>query len=275
MAGPATSSKVGGKSTHPTLFQIPIEVRYCIPLNVSADCGQVCRCDDGCDYVIKDGKTGGSVPATPHSEWFCTELANMIGIASPECKIVTMSDGTFAFGSRWEGGVIKPLPGAAAGGNWWEKVKSGDIKLDDIKATLSRIYAFDHFIHNTDRHCNNFIARSQHAAGVAILANDYSRAWLCCGFPLPSLPMNSATVSAQRWLKSFWACDYIDKDESKIALDRLRAVTVEAAKRIIEGHPEDWLQDAERDAILMWWGSKLMLERLDGIYKGIEDGSYL
>jgi hypothetical protein len=112
-------SRGSGGTSHPTLFPIPVEVRYCIPLNVSADCGQVCRCDDGCDYVIKDGKTGGSKPATPHSEWFCTQLAETIGIASPGCKIVKMADGTLAFGSRWEGGIVRPMSGLAVGGNWW------------------------------------------------------------------------------------------------------------------------------------------------------------
>lgn len=258
-----------------SLFLMSIKAVYCHPLNLSADCGEVCRCDDGCDYVIKDGSTGGSVPATPHSEWFCTELAETIGIASPGYNVVEMPDGSTAFGSRWEGGVIKPSRGALAGGNWWEKVKGGEINLDDIKGALSRIYAFDHFIHNPDRHCDNFIARDQHG-GVALLANDYSRAWLCCGFPLPALPMPvNNTVSAQRWLKNYWSANYIDKDESKIVLDKLRLVSIENVKRIVNGHPDSWLQQSEKDAIFSWWDSKAKLERLDDIYKGISDGSYL
>jgi hypothetical protein len=107
-----TSSKSTGPQAPQTLFALPIKARWCVPANLgSADCGQTCRCDDGCDYVIKDGKSGGSVPLTPHSEWFCTQLADLIGIASPQCKIIEMGDGSFTFGSRWEGGVVTPSPG--------------------------------------------------------------------------------------------------------------------------------------------------------------------
>jgi hypothetical protein len=151
---------------HPTLFPMPLEIRFCNPANLgSVDCGQVCRADDGCDYVVKDGETGGSVQATPHSEWFCTQLATAIGIASAPCAILNMLDGTTAFGSRWEGGVLNP----SIAGHWWEKVKSGEIPLDDIRGTLSRIYAFDNFVFNPDRHCGNFIVREQRD-GFAVLA---------------------------------------------------------------------------------------------------------
>jgi hypothetical protein len=140
------------------------------------------------------------VPATPHSEWFCTKLAQAVGIASAPCAVVKMLDGTTAFGSRWEGGVLNP----SVAGHWWEKVKSGEIPIDDIRGTLSRIYAFDNFVFNPDRHCGNFIVREQRN-GFAVLANDYSRAWLCNGFPLPALPMTRHnTMEAQRWLTQFW-----------------------------------------------------------------------
>lgn len=241
-----TSSKSTGSQGQLALFPLPIEARWCAPANLgSADCGQICRCDDGCDYVIKDGKTGGSVALTPHSEWFCTQLGELVGIVSPQCKIVKMSDSTFVFGSRWEGGVLNP----AAGGNWWDKVKTGDILLDDIKGPLSRIYAFDHFIHNPDRHTKNFIVRNQHT-GYAILANDYSRAWMCTGFPLPALPMNNSTVMTQRWLSNLWSVKYIDKDESNIILEKIRNTSKDSVNRIIDGHPQDWLTQQNKEDIL-------------------------
>jgi hypothetical protein len=157
-----------------TLFPM-IKAKYQIPMDVSAHCEMVCRCDDGCDYAIKEAKPGALT--LPHSEWFCTELASAIGIASPPCKIVEMLDNTFAFGSRWEGGVV--------GAHWKEMVKRGEIPLNEIKGTLSRIYAFDHFVHNKDRHDENFIVRAQRGTSYAVLANDYSRATV--HIPLASL----------------------------------------------------------------------------------------
>jgi hypothetical protein len=266
-----TSSNNANLSAQPTLFPLPVEARWCVPANLgTADCGQICHCDDGCAYVIKDGKSGGSVPLTPHSEWFCTQLADLLGIASPQCKIIKMDDSSFTFGSRWEGGVVRPCPG----GNWWDKVKAGDIKIADIKGVLSRIYAFDHFIHNPDRHANNFLVRDQHA-GYAVLAYDYSRAWMCTSFPNPRLSMNSNTVIAQRWLSNFWSVKYIDKSESNIILNKIRKTTKYSVERIIDGHPKDWLTQKSKEDILNWWGSPPMFDRLDGISKGIENGKYL
>jgi hypothetical protein len=259
-----------------TLFPIPIKAKWCRPIDVSSDCEMVCRCEDGCDYVIKEAKPGAST--LPHSEWFCTALAEAIGIASPPCKIVEMPDSTFAFGSRWEGGVLVPQAGATPGGNWWEKVKSGEIDLDSIKSTLSRIYAFDHFVHNKDRHRDNYIVRNQREAGFAVLANDYSRAWLICGFPLPALPMNENrdnTLIDKRYFARYWDTEYIDKDEACIALARIRNTTSKNIARIIDDHPDDWLTRAQREDILKWWDSQLRLDRIDIITRGIRDGSYL
>ncbi len=60
---------------HPAAF--PTAVRWCRPANLStADCGLICRGEDGCDYVIKDGVSGGSTPRVPHCEWFCSELSS-------------------------------------------------------------------------------------------------------------------------------------------------------------------------------------------------------
>ena len=98
-------------------------------------------------------------------------------------------------------------------------VKGGSIALDDIRGPLSRIYAFDHFVHNVDRHLNNFLIRGQHI-GHTVLANDYSRAWICNGFPLPPLPVLCNTVTAQRWLAGYLGQQYIDIDEVKQVTDK-------------------------------------------------------
>src|ERR1700732_4184850 len=271
IAGTMTSSKNTGPQAQHALFPLPIKARWCDPANLnSADCGQICRCDDGCDYVIKDGKSGGSVPLTPHSEWFCTQLADLIGIASPQCKIIEMGDGSFTFGSRWEGGVVRP----PMGGDWWDKFQAGDIKIEDISGALSRIYAFDRCIHNTVPHANNFLVRDQRS-GYAVLAYDYSRAWMCTSFPSPPLPMNCKTVATQRWLSNYWSVKYIDKDESNIILDKIRITSKHSVERIIDGHPQYWLTQHNKEDILNWWGSQPMFDRLDGISKGIEIGTYL
>jgi hypothetical protein len=225
---------------------VPLQVRWCSPVNLgSADCGKICRSIDGCDYVIKDGVTGGSTPLTPHSEWFCAHLSELAGIASPTCRIIEMDDKTLAFGSRW----IDERPDPSLPGTWWDRIKAGSIAIDDLRGPLSRIYAFDHFIHNVDRHLNNFLVRGQHT-GHTVLANDYSRAWVCHGFPLPSLPMACSTVEAQRLLARHLGEQYIDIGQVKLTVESISKISVAMIRRIIDGHPNDWLTDGMKNKLV-------------------------
>lgn len=247
----------------------PILATWCRPANLgTADCAVICRCDDQCDYAIKTQTTH---PLLPHSEWLCSELAEAVGIATPPHRVIDLRDGSLAFGSRWQGGVLTP----SNGGNWWEKVKEGTISLIDIQPVLSRIYAFDQFIYNVDRHCGNFIFHDQHE-GYALLAPDYSRAWACNDFPLPGLPLPYCnTVRAQRGLRAFWNTDYILAGEVNTILKRISEVQRSKIQIIIESHPENWLPETMKHAILDWWGTPDMLTRLDGIAEGIRNGTYL
>jgi hypothetical protein len=231
-------------------------------------------CDDSCEYAYKDGSTD---PLIPHSEWFCTHLAEAVGISGPICQKIEMLDGTLVFGSRWEGGVL-PDTGAPSTPAWVTMVKAGRIPLDDIRIALTRIYAFDLFIHNTDRHPWNFLVRSQRS-GHAVLAFDYSRAWVCHGLPLPPLPFDTSdpgerTIGMQRYQTQEMG-PYIDKVEAGHFLEKMKKVPKSFIKRTIEDHPAEWLTDGMKRRILRWWLSADMLQRIDGIAKGIGDGSYL
>lgn len=244
----------------------PVRAITCDPANLNtADCNWLCRCDDGCTYAIKDGTKN---PFVPHSEWFCTQLAERVSIAAPACKIVEMHDRTHVFGSRWEGGVLSKS-------DWIGKLQRNEISLTDIAPVLSRIFAFDHFVYNDDRHAGNFIVRDQ-AGGYAVLAFDYSRSWLFHGFPLPALPFaqHQNTRQLQQQIRRLLFA-YIDSEKCTELLDRIRNINVSTIEDIIESHPESWLDPKNRDDILDWWGSTSFVDRISSIAKGIEDGSYL
>jgi hypothetical protein len=83
------------------------------------------------------------------------------------------------------------------------------------------------------------------------------------------------TINAQRWLTKFFDVKYIIPTEANIALEKIRVLQVDSVKRILEGHPQDWLTQNEIEYILQWWGTKEMFCRLDNISKGVADGSYL
>lgn len=229
----------------------------------TADCRLYGRGSDGCDYALKDA---ASHPLTPHSEWFCTKLGEMAGIAAPPCVVAKLPDQSLVFASRWEGGVID---------QWWTRVKSGEIDFELMSSILSKIYAFDQFVSNTDRHANNFLVRQQRN-GYAFLAFDYSRAWLRNGSQLtpPPLPEDAKTVVLQRQLATHIG-NYINPSESKKTLDKIRNIGEEEVEHIIKSHPNVWLPEDKVEYILKWWISDARQSRLDAIEKGIVDGSYL
>jgi hypothetical protein len=266
----AATKKAGGG--HRTLF--PLKVKFVDPADIGADSEFCCTAEDNCNYRIKDKVSGQAHETTPHSEWFCTRLASMIGIACPPFNVLEMPDGTLVFGSRWEGGLLRRKPGDEAG-YWYEKVRSGEIPLADVSDVLTNIYAFDHFVNNVDRTLENFLVREQRN-GFAILAFDFSRAWIRFGMPLPRTPLGDChTVGAQRDLRGYWKAAYIKPDTASILLDKISKITVKDINNIINEHPSDWLTAAQKKAILKWWGSKGMLDRIREISEGIADGSCL
>lgn len=157
-------------------------------------------------------------------------------------------------------------------------IQTNQIPVTDVRIALTRIYAFDHFVHNYDRHAGNFLVVKQ-KSGHAVLAFDYSRAWTFHGFPPPKLPFNSAdpnekTVRLQRQLKPLIG-DYIDAQAAKQFLDVLKQVPVSEVEKIVSDHPQDWLDAKLRDKIYAWWSSQEMSDRIDGITMGIGNGTYL
>ena len=109
-----------------------------------------------------------------------------------------------------------------------------------------------------------------------MIANDYSRAWLVHGFPLPQAPMGAGnnTVMAQRQLTTQLG-NYIDPVEARATMERIKAIPSSRIKYIIESHPGIWLDDDIKDKILDWWGGGGMNNRAEQVAKGMEDGTYL
>jgi len=181
--------------------------------------------------------------------------------------VIEREDGSLVFGSRWEGGVARD--------EWWQMAKRGDIAAQDISPSLSKIYAFDHFVHNEDRHLKNFLFREQRN-GWVVLAFDYSRAWLCNGMPLPQLPFapDKKTILARRYLRAELG-EYIDRSETDRILQRLSDVKETHILGAINGHPTTWLSGNQKDAIVKWWNSSARTDRIEQIRQGIHNGTYL
>jgi hypothetical protein len=228
----------------------------------SADCKQVCRCDDGSDYAIKEA----AVLATmPHNEWFCAKLAERVGIGTPTCRVVDVQ-GTECFGSRWEAGEES---------DWWNRAFAGHIPFGDLAPSISRVFAFDLFVHNEDRHLNNYFVQKQRI-GYAVLAMDFGRAWLFSGMPPPPLPMmpSANTIGDLRKLIRLFG-SFMDFTETDDVCDRLASVTEAEVDAVIASHPPVWIGDAQKRQILNWWRSSDRQDRITRIKDGIKDGSLL
>jgi hypothetical protein len=246
---------------------LPVRAIWCDPAGLgSVDGAYCCHCDDSADYVIKDQKHH---PRVPHSEWFCYRLGERVGIAAPQFKPVDIGGGDLVFGSRWESGQKLAK-------TWWEMVADGTIPFSDMSVCYSKIFAFDHFVHNIDRHASNYLCRPQHLTWI-LLPIDYSRSWLCQGWPLPTLPfaVNAKTRIVRKQLEVFLGQDLLDKTVSADTLSRIKTVKPDEVEGFILSHPQSWITASEKDAIVKWWKSADRTTRIDGILNGIGNGSYL
>jgi hypothetical protein len=221
------------------------------------------------NYAIKtnqeDPTHPGGLILTPHNEYFCYRLSHAAGLAAPVARLVRLPDGLW-FGSRWEGGSLE---------RWWEQAIQGTLDKTPLLPILAKIYAFDLFVHNVDRHAKNYIVRQQFH-GPSVMAFNYSRAWTYHGFPLPDLPMdeNENTVCNQRYFSEYFG-RYVTVQAASSLLGGLAQVTTKHVEQILSEQPSNWLPRQTRDAILYWWDSADRLARIESIHVGINNGTLL
>ncbi|MEX0404061.1 HipA family kinase [Aquibium sp. LZ166] len=227
----------------------------------SQDTNEGCFCGDAGTFVIKKNNVH---PGLPHCEWFCSSLAAAVGVPQVPFSIVRHPDGNLWFGSQWMNGKTR---------DWWNLAVQGTIDFAALADDLSRIYAFDLFVHNVDRHANNFMVVPD-GNTHKVLSFDYSRSWIVNGFPPPGLMIDPLipTVSVKNWLKNQFG-NYISINAAIEVLDRIEALDAGGVQRIIGAHPKDWLTQQEEDAINDWWGNGMVSARVAAIKTGLNDGT--
>lgn len=212
---------------------------------------------NGKDYAIKrvcDGN--GMIPA---SELFCYELARQVNIATPEFDIVLLKGGECAFGSVWEGGVydlsaINIISDLLTKGN----PNSIDVKLLD--KFFSKIYAFDLFINNTDRHFRNYIFRKSYNNNYIALAFDHSKAWCSIDYKgLQALDSGCNTQLTIDYIKRYKKFDRQQAIDTLSELGQIKELTV---KNILSEMPKEWMTKEQSSEIIKWWSSKEFKDRL-------------
>ncbi len=234
------------------LFPIDIVVTYPNDQG-SADLALIGEGSDGRHYAIKttnDGK--GYIPIT---ELFCYELARIIGIPTPEFQIVKLRNGELAFGSVWEGGsaITKTLPQVL-------KILKGEILVSNLKSLISKVYAFDLFVNNIDRHFGNFLFRDSYKKNIG-LAYDFGRAWYeISPYSYEALDPDHNTSKYNVYAKQY---DKYDRDIASAALTEISKIDQVTISHIFSSAPNDWLEEKSKSEFLSWWNSENMANRIN------------
>ncbi len=192
----------------------------------------------------------------PASEFLCYRLASACQIAVPFSTVLTLTDGSQAFGSRFEGGTTEFTIGGPS---------IGLELFKDSASQVSAILAFDLFVGNEDRHRGNFLFRRTVENKWAPLALDFSRAFLVRNFPNDQFPLPS-TCNTSTTIKLMKSADLWRGPHAVFSLGALQQITPTHLDHWCEEMPEIWLSRVQRDGLLNWWGSAAFNARLQALY---------
>ncbi len=201
--------------------------------------------ENGLEYCVK---TVEKTPAVPAAEYLCHTLAAACGIAVPQFDIVELPSGALAFGSVWEGSAVADRQALYG-------ILTGTLPARQIRSTLSRIYAFDMFVHNHDRHAGNYLCVGGRTPGHSLKAYDFSRAFTAVAWPLPSLPMvpSCGTIVTSRMLRKHHA---FDRDAAFGLLDKIDDLPFADFRRVVEKLPPTWMEQKVRNMVVRWWAEE-------------------
>jgi len=212
------------------------------------------------EYAIKRINDGtGFIPA---SELFCYELAKRINIPTPEFDVLRLQDDELAFGSVWEGGVHK-----ISYMNEFNDILNENIVVNNLSTFFGKVYGFDLFINNIDRHPGNYLFRQSYNFMIA-LAFDYSRAWLEVDYS-GYQAIDDKKCNTQTTVFHINNFKKIDLTQSKIILDELSKIDKNAIKGILSEIPNSWLTEQKSEEIIQWWGSKEFTDRINILKGGV------
>tara|TARA_R110001583_G_scaffold188684_1_gene351029 strand:+ start:7414 stop:8202 length:789 start_codon:yes stop_codon:yes gene_type:complete len=226
----------------------------------SADLQVIVTGSNNKDYAVKTIAEGsGYIPAT---ELFCYELAKLIDIPTPSYDLITMRDESIAFGSVWEGGVHK-----IEDINQVVDILTGKVSVRDLDMFLSRVYGFDLFINNLDRHFGNYLFRQSYNSMIG-LAFDYSRAWYevdAFGFQSLCDKMTNTQICHQVVREH----NKYDKAIAIKSLKSIEQVSSSAIERVLKKIPDEWLEKDVKTEVLDWWDGAKMKLRVSEIIRGL------
>jgi hypothetical protein len=240
---------------------LPVRIIDLDPANLgTADAALFGMGDNGLDYCIK---TVEKTPAVPAAELVCHALAEGCGIPVPQYDIVTLPDGSHAFGSVWDA--------TAATKHDSIHILLGRLAGKRIEQNVARIFVLDMFVHNIDRHFGNYLCIAGRTPGYTIKAYDFSRAFTAHAWPLPNLPMDQRTLTMLT-IRQLRSRRSVDMSAGEEVIAKIAALPFAWFKALVEAMPKTWMNASTRSKVTKWWASN-RAERLQLIRDGMKNGS--
>lgn len=225
---------------------------------ISCNLKRIVTADNSRDYAVKEisNSTKGYIPA---SELFCYELARAIKVNVPEYQIIRMKDGTYAFGSEWDGNAdyLNEISD-------FFRIISGNDSIRNGAEFFSKVYALDIFVNNIDRHYGNFFVRKVFSGKIGV-AYDFDKAWYETGHDkFEALVCGTNTQETKHHV--------IDKRQLKKTivkdtLDEIKAIEKGRISSILTMMPNGWMTDNEKEIFLDWWGGADFEARIERLKK--------
>jgi hypothetical protein len=210
-------------------------------------------------YAVKKITNGNE--AITASEFFCHELAALVNIPTPDWNIVRLKNCELAFGSVWEYSESISDPMLIL--NFLEN----KFQIKNLVMQLSKIYAFDMFVNNTDRHFGNYLLRKSFSNSHVLYAYDFGLSWWMRKhfdgdevFDGCNTQVNFKLIKGMAGFKV---------KESLSVLDNIEKINTKDIEKIVKAIPDEWLSESQKNEVIEWWGSSRFFNRLNRIRKEI------
>jgi hypothetical protein len=247
------------------LFPIPSVLEFPGVTNTADAWGKVIVAN-GKSYVVKGEK---GTPNARASEMFCADLAEIVGLKCPPHAIIQMTNGDLLFGSEEIVGVADQTETTRI---LTTLTNSPSAKtIIGLRGLLSSVYAFDLFIHNVDRHDQNFLSLEFHGSRHFFLIDHVQSMfsnWPITDFP-PANCHTRVTAAKLRGRHGF------DIEDACAMIDRIRGLARPEIMGLMRRIPSEWLRAGFDQEVEGWWGSPAFEARLQRLREELRNGSLL
>jgi len=223
------------------------------------------RADDGLSYIVKDEAKG--VASVRASEYLWLSIAKLISLPAPVPEIFVNAQQRKLVGTRREQSAVDASVHL-------QSLLSGRVVRGGIQ--LSRIFAFDLFCGNWDRHPNNYLVLEDGGGSIVVFAIDFSHVTAHPGLAQPNLDPLASQFNATRAQFPAVIQPYgADRQAAIEVVDRLSSLPIEAVNGILGEVPVEWLSAPEKAQASAWWASRARMDRAADLKQGLQNGTLI